>query len=91
VERHERAELATFIPFAMLELSIILFVLCGPLLCGLVSFELVNGYVICHALQIAVALILAIFLSTFARCLTFISIFLFLFFVECALVSDTLS
>ena len=29
MERHERAELATFIPFAMLELSIILFVLCG--------------------------------------------------------------
>ena len=42
---------------------------------GLVSFELVNGYVICHALQIAIALILAIFLSTFVRCLTFISIF----------------
>ena len=38
------------------ELSIILFVLCGPL-------------------QIAVALILAIFLSTFVCCLTFISIF----------------
>ena len=36
VERHERAELATFIPFAMLELSIILFVLCGLLdLCHL--------------------------------------------------------